>query len=273
MLTQLFYKRFQHSHIAGIQEVLGLHYDQYVDYLRDDMDMEFDPFYALSQVAVAVGTVGPEHLEAMKLAFPSFKDKYYRVEDSIWPWFWMLPEQVERKGEVLEVDQIWDAKEKAESRMIEYLKDQLGVTLQAGRPTITEARRFADFKANIFFTKMPGEGDLQGIYYMTADPAEGGLGFNVIIGGKAHGNDQLSQRWVNTLKQYVKDPKLEGRFALIIWNTEVSQYVIQGSKASLQTSVPPLEAAGMKDKKDLINYNLPISSATGGPVQYVQNIF
>ena len=59
---------------------------------------------------------------------------------------------------------------------------------------------------------------------------------------------------------------------MIIWNTHVSQDVIRGSMGSLQTSVPPLEAAGMKDKKDMIDGNVVVSSYTGGPVQQVTNI-
>ncbi|MGE5196898.1 MAG: ElyC/SanA/YdcF family protein, partial [Deltaproteobacteria bacterium] len=146
------------------------------------------------------------------------------------------------------------------------------VELIAGRPIIVQARRFTDFKWNTFFTGIPGHGNLHGIYYLTADPEEGGLGFNLIIGGKAHKDDWLCQKWANELKGYNRDPKLKGRFIFLAWTTENSQIIIRGSKASLQTTIPPYEAAGMKDKKDGICYNIVVSSYTGGPVQQVTNV-
>ena len=77
---------------------------------------------------------------------------------------------------------------------------------------------------------------------------------------------------MNQLKEYNNDPRLQGRFIYTIWNTEVAKKVIQGSKASLQTSIPPYEAAGMKDKKDMICYNIVVSSYTGGPIQQLTNV-
>ena len=75
-----------------------------------------------------------------------------------------------------------------------------------------------------------------------------------------------------SIKEYNIDPRLQGRFIYTIWNTEVAKKVIQGSKASLQTSIPPYEAAGMKDKKDMICYNIVVSSYTGGPIQQLTNV-
>ena len=180
-----------------IQDVLGLTYDQYRGYLREDK--KYDPFYALSLKAVAIGSVGPEHREAMKFAFPKFSHKYFAIEDSIWPFFWMLPSQISNNSRIMELEEIWDAKMQAQKNMLEFLKNELGVTLMAGRPTITQARRFTDFKANTFFTKVPGFDKLKGAYYITADPQQGGLGFNLIIGGKAHESDSLCQSWVEQI--------------------------------------------------------------------------
>ncbi|MBI4981741.1 MAG: EamA family transporter [Candidatus Omnitrophica bacterium] len=260
-----------------IEIVLGIAKDKYEKYLSrrnifGDNKIAFDPFYALSQVAVSVGTVGKEHLAAMRKAFPDFSQKYFAIEDSIWPFFWMLPEQTERNGRLLNIDEIWYAKKMAEKRMIDYLFAISGIKLISGRPTIVQARRVVAFKYNIFFNEIPGRDNLRGIYYITGDPDKGGLGFNFIFAGKAHENDPLCQSWVRQLNRYAIEQGLDGRFMLCIWNTEVSKHVIPGAKASLQTSIPPYEAAGMKDKKDMIAYNVVVSSYTGGPVQQIVNV-
>ncbi|MDD3150655.1 MAG: hypothetical protein PHV68_07450, partial [Candidatus Gastranaerophilales bacterium] len=236
----------------------------------------YDPFYALSEVAQCVGTVGLEHLDVMQKAFSDFADKYFAIEDSIWPFFWMLKEQIARGGALLSKPELWEAKERAEDEMLDYIESKYGRRLRKGRPTIVEARRFTDFKWNTFFAKMPGktigEKVLNGIYYLTADPQEGGLGFNLIIGGKAHESDDLCQWWVSQLKELSKDPDLKDRFLFSTWTPEDSVVIIRGAKVCLQTSIPPYEAAGMKDKKDEICGNVVVSSYTGGPVQQVTNV-
>ncbi|MGE5197256.1 MAG: glycogen synthase, partial [Deltaproteobacteria bacterium] len=106
-----------------IDAVLGLRYDQYSDFLVNrGGHPAYDPFYALSKVAVYVGTVGLEHLGVMKTTFPEFQDKYFAIEDSIWPFFWMLPEQIAQGGNILSIGKIWEAKERAEGTLIEYVK-------------------------------------------------------------------------------------------------------------------------------------------------------
>ncbi|MFA5337269.1 MAG: HAD-IIIC family phosphatase, partial [Candidatus Omnitrophota bacterium] len=243
---------------------------------RESKDHKYDPFYALSKVAQCVGTVGLEHLGVMRQAFPDFAHKYFAIEDSIWPLFWMLPEQIAKGGALLAREELWRAKDRAEDEMLSYIENKYGRKLRKGRPTIVEARRFADFKWNIFFARMPGRtfGDkvLSGIHYLTADPESGGLGFNLIVGGKAHEDDRLSQWWVSQLKEFSKDPALQDRFLFSTWTPEDSVVIIRGAKVCLQTSIPPYEAAGMKDKKDMIVGNIVVSSYTGGPVQQITNV-
>ncbi|MBP7216844.1 MAG: glycogen/starch synthase, partial [Candidatus Omnitrophica bacterium] len=273
------YPKFE-SHFIEI--VLGLSRDQYEPLLTKVTDKhgtahdKYDPFYALCQKAKAVGTVGLEARKAISkdAVYGVFADKYFALEDSIWTFPWMLDEQLARGGKVLEKDEIWPAKESAETKMLAYLRDTWGIELVAGRPTIVEARRLVDFKWNTFFLGMPGSGVLQGLYYLTADPQEGGLGFNVIIAGMAHEDPSnvVPQAWEATFRDFMQDERLKGRFAYVPWNTEVSEFVIKGAKASFQTSIPPYEAAGMKDKKDKVAYNVVVSSYTGGPVQQDTNV-
>ncbi|MBU2266215.1 MAG: UTP--glucose-1-phosphate uridylyltransferase, partial [Candidatus Omnitrophica bacterium] len=79
----------------------------------------YDPFYALSKKAVSVGTVGLEHLRVMRKSFPDFASKYFAVEDANWPFFWMLDEQRKRGGELLNKEEMWQAKQNAAKRMHE----------------------------------------------------------------------------------------------------------------------------------------------------------
>ncbi|PIQ84146.1 MAG: hypothetical protein COV75_03755, partial [Candidatus Omnitrophica bacterium CG11_big_fil_rev_8_21_14_0_20_63_9] len=268
---------FPHYEPSFLKE-LGFSPEQYQPYLvkRQMIDggerMRFDPFHTLSQKAAVIGTVGLEHRRVMRATFPDFAGKYVAIEDSVWPLEWMLPEQQAQGGRILELGQIWEAKARAEERMIEELTRLTGRRLRAGRPTIVEARRFTDYKWNTFFLGLPGRIGLQGLYYLTADPEEGGLGLNVIVGGKAHEEDGLGQRWVRELQQAQDDPRLHGAYLFVPWTPDIAKVVIQGAKASLQTSIPPLEAAGMKDKKDMITYSVVVSSYTGGPVQQVTNV-
>ena len=146
------------SLIELILELDARAYDKYLctrNFSDGSSRRVFDPFYALSIVAVGVGTVGKEHLKAMRQAFPAFAHKYFAIEDSIWPFFWMLPEQMEQGGRIIELERIWPAKEQAEQGMIEYMERISGIKLIAGRPTITEARRVTDFKYNVFLPKSP----------------------------------------------------------------------------------------------------------------------
>ncbi|MBU2251505.1 MAG: UTP--glucose-1-phosphate uridylyltransferase, partial [Candidatus Omnitrophica bacterium] len=236
----------------------------------------YDPFYALSKKAVSVGTVGLEHLRVMRKSFPDFASKYFAVEDANWPFFWMLDEQRKRGGELLNKEEMWQAKQNAAKRMHEYIKERSGITLRPDRPTIFEARRIADYKHNLFFTTIPGinlDGKtLEGIYYLTEDTEKGGLGFNLIVAGKAHPNDALGVSRANTLREYAKDEHLKDKFTFFTWSLQDSQVIIPGVHAYFQTSIPPYEAAGMQDKKSMVCYNVGISSLTGGPVQQITNV-
>ncbi|MBU2103163.1 MAG: hypothetical protein KKF80_07180, partial [Candidatus Omnitrophica bacterium] len=236
----------------------------------------YDPFYALSKKAVSVGTVGLEHLRVMRKSFPDFAAKYFAVEDANWPFFWMLPEQRKRGGELLGKEAMWEAKEKAAVRMSEYIRERSGITLRPDRPTMFEARRIADYKHNLFFSTIPGvtvnNKTLEGIYYLTEDTNKGGLGFNLIVAGKAHPDDALGVRRADTLRVYAKDERLKDRFTFFTWTLQDSQVIIPGAAAYFQTSIPPYEAAGMQDKKSMVCYNVGISSLTGGPVQQITNV-
>ena len=236
----------------------------------------YDPFYALSKKAVSIGTVGLEHLRVMRKNFPDFADKYFAVEDANWPFFWMLKEQRDRGGELLDKEEMWEAKEKAAQEMYEYIKQRSGINLSPKRPTIFEARRIADYKHNLFFTTMPGvvidNKPLEGIHYLTEDTDKGGLGFNLIVAGKAHPNDALGMARAKQLREYAKDENLKDKFTFFTWTIQDSQVIIPGVKAYFQTSIPPYEAAGMQDKKSMVCYNVGISSLTGGPVQQITNI-
>jgi len=45
--------------------------------------------------------------------FPGFCNKYFAVEDSIFPYFWMLKEQIANGGQVLAMHEIMPAKRNA----------------------------------------------------------------------------------------------------------------------------------------------------------------
>ncbi|MHB8155327.1 MAG: ribulose-phosphate 3-epimerase, partial [Candidatus Omnitrophota bacterium] len=233
----------------------------------------YDPFYALIMKSQAVGTVGKEHLVVMQEEYKTFSNKFFAIEDSIWTLYWMLDEQVRQDGGILEKDKIWAAKKQAEADLVNKIFELSDIQLREGYPIAVEARRIADFKNNVLVIKIPGDGrKLTGIYYATGELEEGGLALNMIFCGKAHEKDPLCQEWARQFKHLVNDPKLEGKLVYLIWNTEIAPHVIKGVTCAIQTSITPLEAAGMADKKYMLAYAIMISSYTGAPVQQILNV-
>ncbi|TBR15631.1 hypothetical protein EPO66_05725, partial [bacterium] len=236
----------------------------------------FDPWYVLSDKSKCIGTVSPEHmLDMVKDAnFGHFKDKYFYIEDSIWPFFWMLPEQLKTMGEErLDKIQLWEAKQKAAARFIDWIKDQWGIALEQGLPILLQARRIADYKYNDFINLIPGRDSLKGVKYLCGDIKDGGLGFLVILAGKAHQSDPLGQARAYQMAGWMRDPDLAGKYLFCIWDVPTSARAIPATSISSQWSIPPKEAAGMKDKKDMIVGAIIVSSYTGAPIQQILNVW
>ncbi|MBU0469172.1 MAG: glycosyltransferase, partial [Candidatus Omnitrophica bacterium] len=237
----------------------------------------FDPWYSISKISGSIGTVGPEHQQVMENDgnFGQFKGKYFYIEDSIWPMFWMLKEQFATLGrDRLSGPQLYEAIEKARDYFYDWMSDNWGIHMEKDRPLMVQARRIADYKWITFITQLLGFGDLQGIEYLTADPEKGGLGYNFIAAGKPHESDALGQEWSYQMANYARqdNENINNRYLFMMWDVFTSGMTIPATSVAAQWSIPPLEAAGMKDKKDMITASIVISSYTGAPIQQVLNV-
>ncbi|MBU1995772.1 MAG: 4-alpha-glucanotransferase [Candidatus Omnitrophica bacterium] len=65
---------------------------------------------------------------------------------------------------------------------------------------------------------------------------------------------------------------INNRYLFMMWDVFTSGMAIPATSVAAQWSIPPLEAAGMKDKKDMITASIVISSYTGAPIQQILNV-
>ncbi|MCK5180808.1 MAG: hypothetical protein KAR32_14850, partial [Candidatus Omnitrophica bacterium] len=142
-----------YSDFSMIEKVTGWTRDMYREFITSCTGSEaFNPWYALSRVARCIGTVSPEHKQVMEsdkeYGFGEFIGKYFYIEDSIWPFYWLMPEQIQamKEGRRLSGEELFNVIARTRERFYGWVEKTWGISLERDRPLLLNARRIADYK-------------------------------------------------------------------------------------------------------------------------------
>jgi starch phosphorylase len=154
------------------------------------------------------------------------------------------PERLMRADARIPDEGLLGAHAEAKRALLDLVRAQCGVELDARVPLIGFARRMTQYKRpELFFT------DLERLKAIAARTP-----FQAVFAGKAHPRDETGKRAIESLHQYIREVGATIKIAYLPnYTMETAAALVAGSDIWLNTPQPPLEASGTSGMKAALN--------------------
>ncbi len=230
---------------------------------------------AALKISSLTNGVSQEHADVTRKMFPEFKDKIIGITNGS-SLYWQAEEL--RNALSPSGEQLWNIHTKykdkalrnAEKRLNKYLN--LKVKFNRNKPTVGLFRRIADYKQQypIFKDIIKAVCGSRDKTFSTPLGELRGLDLQVFIGGIAHPDDVIRKEWIYKFIRWTKSSELKGKFAFLPgYGEELLKEGARGYDIWVSCPKKGMEACGSSDQRTALNANFNITTATGGPLEYI----
>jgi starch phosphorylase len=166
---------------------------------------------------------------------PSFRglfDKYIRG--------WANEPELLVRVDVIPEEELWEAHLKAKQTLLELVRENSGITMDAATLTIGFARRATEYKrATMIFS------NLERLREATRDRK-----IQLVFAGKAHPKDLMGKKLIEEIFEYMELLKADVRMVYLEnYTMEMAGKLTSGVDVWLNTPLPPYEASGTSGMK------------------------
>ncbi len=165
-------------------------------------------------------------------------------------------ETVEEDIRAISDHELWEFRNHARAKLIDYAKERLDNLLRPEPLTIGFARRFATYKRlDLLLT------DEERLSRLLTDPEKP---IQLIIAGKAHPNDQEGKQVIARWLAFIRQPHIRPHVLFLAdYDLLLAERLVQGVDLWLNTPQRPWEASGTSGMKTLANGGLNLSERDG----------
>ena len=253
-------------------------YDLVNEVLRDELDIEFIKEHAgrdnLNMTRLAmncsehINGVAKKHADVSRAMFPGYQinavtngvhprrwvsESKAKLFDSYLPG-WCHETELLRNVDGIPNVEFWNAHQQSKQRLIHHVEIALGISLDLDVPIIGFARRMTSYKrADLLFSNIERLKSLAQ-----------GQPFQIILGGKAHPQDQEGKHLIEQL--HIVSQTLRDNITIVFlenYNMTQAKLLVSGCDVWLNTPLRPYEASGTSGMKAAINGVLNLSVLDG----------
>ena len=154
------------------------------------------------------------------------------------------PERLMRADARIPDSELLAAHAEAKRALLDLVRTECGVELDASLPLVGFARRMTQYKRpELFFT------DVERLKAIAARAP-----FQAVFAGKAHPRDDMGKRAIEDLHQHIRELKSTIRMAYLPnYTLRTAAALVAGTDLWLNTPQPPLEASGTSGMKAALN--------------------
>jgi starch phosphorylase len=206
-----------------------------------------------------INGVAKSHAEVSRKMFPGYQ--VHAITNGVHPFTWTTvefrklydrylpgwchePELLMRADCCVPDAAIWDAHVRAKQRLIDKVRECVGVNLQANSIILGFARRMTAYKRpDLLFA------NLQRLQAIAKN-----YPIQIVLAGKAHPHDYEGKRLIELLHAHARE--LAGDIAIAYlpdYDMSLAQLLVSGADVWLNTPLPPLEASGTSGMKAAFN--------------------
>jgi starch phosphorylase len=215
-----------------------------------------------------VNGVARRHAETATRMYPGFDIKaitngvhvgtwthasFARLYQARFPHWWHEPECL-ICADQLDDAAIWSAHQEAKADLLELIRNETGVVLNADWPVIAFARRMTGYKRPMLLLD-----DVDRLLQIAQR-----FPLQVVVAGKAHPRDTLGKQLIERINHQTRS--LANRIPMAYvpnYDLDKAKAFVAGGDVWLNTPEPPLEASGTSGMKAALNGNLNLSIPDG----------
>jgi starch phosphorylase len=226
-----------------------------------------DFLQGMMRFGTVTNAVSDEHAEVMRRMYPDFAQRIVGVQNGIDPTYWQ-DESIARLKHPTGKE-LWEVKQPLRAALVDEVERRTGHRLSLDKPIIAFTRRVTGYKRTYLMLR-------DQVHKICRDPAQGGLGGQIVVAGVAHPRDGEGKDWIKRFVELSKQPELKGRFVFVEDylgpnnDLEFDRIAVRGADVWLTTPQHGLEASGTSDRRSLVNLGIQIwTPDTGGGRAYL----